>query len=97
MEDASEESGESDAWQAEALAVLRAMDPGAFERLCQRLLRHAGFINVAVTGRSGDGGIDGIGVYRMSLVSFPVFFQCKRYLGTVGASQVRDFRGAMIG
>jgi restriction system protein len=90
--DAGEES-----WQAQALAVLRAMDPGAFERLSQRLLRQAGFINVVVTGRSGDGGIDGTGVYRMSLVSFPVFFQCKRYLGTVGAPQVRDFRGAMIG
>ena len=45
----------------------------------------------------GDGGIDGLGVYRMSLVSFPVFFQCKRYAGSVGASAVRDFRGAMTG
>lgn len=33
----------------------------------------------------------------MSLVSFPVFFQCKRYRGSVGASAVRDFRGAMAG
>ncbi len=84
-------------WQATALAALQAMAPDAFERLCQRLLRQAGFINVAVTGRSGDGGIDGVGTYRMSLVSFPVFFQCKRYVGSVGSSQVRDFRGAMIG
>jgi len=30
-------------------------------------------------------------------VSFPVFFQCKRYKGSVGASAVRDFRGAMSG
>jgi restriction system protein len=86
-----------ESWQLQALSVLRAMDPSAFERLSQRLLRQAGFINVVVTGRSGDGGIDGTGVYRMSLVSFPVFFQYKRYLGTVGAPQVRDFRGAMIG
>ncbi|MEU4246932.1 restriction endonuclease [Amycolatopsis sp. NPDC026612] len=84
-------------WQATALAALQAMAPDAFERLCQRLLRQAGFINVAVTGRSGDGGIDGVGTYRMSLVSFPVFFQCKRYVGSVGSAQVRDFRGAMIG
>jgi Restriction endonuclease len=34
-------------------------------------------------GRSGDGGIDGLGVYRLSLVSFPVYFQCKRYRGSV--------------
>lgn len=42
-------------------------------------------------------GIDGLGVYRLSLVSFPVFFQCKRYRGSVGSSAVRDFRGAMAG
>jgi restriction system protein len=33
----------------------------------------------------------------MSLVSFPVFFQCKRYRGSVGSGAVRDFRGAMSG
>jgi restriction system protein len=60
------------------------------------LLREAGFISATVTGKS-DGGIDGIGVYRLSLVSFPVFFQCKRYKGSVGSSAVRDFRGAMSG
>ena len=32
-----------------------------------------------------------------ALVSFKVLFQCKRYQGTVGAVQVRDFRGAMAG
>ena len=48
-------------------------------------------------GRSGDGGIDGLGVYRLSLVSFPVYFQCKRYAGTVGPEKVREFRGAMVG
>ena len=53
--------------------------------------------SATVTGKSGDGGIDGIGVYRLSLVSFPVFFQCKRYKGSAGAGAVRDFRGAMSG
>jgi restriction system protein len=84
-------------WRDELLALLMRVSPDAFERLTQRLLREAGFINTTVTGRSGDGGIDGVGVYRMSLVSFPVFFQCKRYSGSVGASAVRDFRGAMAG
>ena len=74
-----------------------AMKPDGFERLAQRLLREAGFISATVTGRSGDGGIDGLGVYRLSLVSFPVFYQCKRYRGSVGAGAVRDFRGAMAG
>jgi len=73
------------------------MSPDAFERLARRLLREAGFDSATVTGRSGDGGIDGLGVYRLGLVSFPVFFQCKRYQGSVGPGAVRDFRGAMAG
>lgn len=85
-------------WRDELLATLLDMDPDAFERLVQRLLREAGFIQVEVTGRSGDGGIDGKGIMRLSgLLSFHVLFQCKRYRGSVSASQVRDFRGAMVG
>lgn len=84
-------------WREQLLDVLMSTTPDAFERLSQRLLREAGFISATVTGRTGDGGIDGLGIYRMSLVSFPVFFQCKRYRGSVGAGAVRDFRGAMAG
>jgi restriction system protein len=86
------------AWHHELLEILRAMAPAAFERLIQRLLREAGFIQVEVTGKSGDGGIDGKGIMRLGgLLSFHVIFQCKRYMGSVSASQVRDFRGAMVG
>jgi restriction system protein len=88
---------ETDDWREELLRVLLKMDPAGFEHLAKRLLRAAGFINTSVTGGSGDGGIDGVGVYRLSLVSFPVYFQCKRYKGTVGPEKVRDFRGAMQG
>jgi len=84
-------------WKERLLDVLLAIPPDRFERLSRRLLREAGFTSATVTGKSGDGGIDGIGVYRLSLVSFPVFFQCKRYKGSVGAGAVRDFRGAMSG
>jgi restriction system protein len=84
-------------WREELLDALLAMPPAGFERLAQRLLREAGFISATVMGRSGDGGIDGLGVYRLSLVSFPVYFQCKRYRGSVGPGVVRDFRGAMAG
>jgi restriction system protein len=87
----------TDSWQDQVLDVLMNVKPDAFERLAQRLLREAGFRNVEVLGKSGDGGIDGVGVYRLSLVSFPVFFQCKRYRGSVGPGHVRDFRGAMSG
>ncbi len=84
-------------WTEELLATLRGMRPDAFERLSQRLLREAGFSKVEVTGKPGDGGIDGVGVLRMNIVSFQVYFQCKRYTGSVGAGDVRDFRGAMAG
>jgi restriction system protein len=84
-------------WRDRLLSVLQAIPPGRFERLCQRVLRESGFTQVEVTGKSGDGGIDGIGVLRISLLSFQVFFQCKRYRGSVGASAIRDFRGAMVG
>jgi restriction system protein len=80
------------------LNILKSLPPSGFERICQRLLREAGFEKVQVTGRSGDGGIDGNGVLQLnSFVSFQVLFQCKRYEGNVSASQVRDFRGAMQG
>lgn len=84
-------------WKDQLLEVLFDVPPDSFERLARRLLREAGFVSATVTGKSGDGGIDGIGVYRLSLLSFPVFFQCKRYKGSVGAGAVRDFRGAMSG
>ena len=32
-----------------------------------------------------------------AFVSFRVLFQCKRYVGSVSPSNVRDFRGAMLG
>jgi restriction system protein len=95
--DDSLEGGSEQTWKEQLLNALLDMHPQRFERLVQLLLREAGFVSVAVTGRSGDGGIDGIGLCRVSLVSFPVLFQCKRYGGSVGAAAVRDFRGAMAG
>jgi restriction system protein len=96
VDDGDERAGTRD-WKEQLIEQLLTIPPDRFERLSRRLLREAGFISATVTGRSGDGGIDGIGVYRLSLVSFPVFFQCKRYKGSVGAGAVRDFRGAMSG
>lgn len=82
----------------ELLAIIKALPAPGFERPCQRLLRESGFQHVTVTGRSGDGGLDGNGVVEVNpFVSFRVLFQCKRYSGTVTPAQVRDFRGAMAG
>lgn len=88
----------SEEWKDQLLNILYNITPVAFERLAQRLLRESGFFQVEVTGKSGDGGIDGKGIVRVSgLLSFHVIFQCKRYKGSVSPGQIRDFRGAMQG
>jgi restriction system protein len=86
-------------WKEQLIATLTSptFSAASFERLAQRLLREADFESVTVTGRVGDQGIDGVGIYRLGLITFPVFFQCKKYAGTVDPHQVRDFRGAMAG
>jgi restriction system protein len=86
------------AWHQQLHKLLLSIDPSAFERLAQRLLRESGFVQVQVTGKSGDGGIDGVGIARINgFLSFHVLFQCKRYQGSVSSSHIRDFRGAMQG
>ena len=90
-----DEGGE---WRERLIKILLDISPDGFERLCQRLLRESGFIEVEVTGRPSDGGIDGRGIIRLGgLIGFPVLFQCKRYSGKVSVGVVRDFRGAMQG
>lgn len=85
-------------WQEELLGTILDLSPSAFERLVQRLLRESGFIQVEVTGQTGDGGIDGHGILRLGgFLSFRIIFQAKRWKGAVGAGQIRDFRGAMVG
>jgi restriction system protein len=88
-----------EAWQIKLHRLLTTeLDPAAFERLIQRVLRESGFVQVEVTGRTGDGGIDGKGIAKIhGLLSFHVVFQCKRYKSVVTPSQIRDFRGAMVG
>jgi len=88
----------SEDWKSELINVLKSISPDAFERLCKRLLRELGFVSVEVTGKSGDGGIDGKGIMKIaSVLSFHVVFQAKRWKGTVSPSVIRDFRGAMMG
>lgn len=97
-EEGVEPIGASGSYKERVLELMRQLPPSGFERLCQRILREAGFQQVKVTGRSGDGGIDGVGVLQINpFVSFKVLFQSKRYIGAVSAAQVRDFRGAMMG
>lgn len=85
-------------YRAIVLEIMHRLPPAGFEQLSQRVLREAGFVQVFVTGRSGDQGIDGYGTLQINpLVSFKVLFQCKRFRESVAAPHVRDFRGAMAG
>lgn len=83
-------------WRKKLYDVLMNMDPFAFERLAQRVLRECGFTQVEVTKKTGDGGIDGVGKLKINgIFSFNIAFQCKRYKGSVGAPEIRDFRGSL--
>jgi len=85
-------------WKDNLINILKGIKPDAFERLSKRLLRESGFEQVEVTGKSGDEGIDGKGIVKINnIMSFHVYFQCKRYKNTVGSKEIRDFRGAMVG
>lgn len=89
---------EIQSWREKLKNILLNLKPDAFERLTQRLLRESGFTQVKVTGKTGDGGIDGMGIIKLNgIISFHMLFQCKRYTGTVAAGEIRDFRGAMQG
>lgn len=85
-------------WKQKLKEILISMNPYGFERLAQIILRECGFMEVEVTRKSGDGGLDGKGILRLNnLVSIPVIFECKRYKDPVGSKKIRNFRGAMQG
>ena len=87
---------ELEPWRTELAETLHNMNPYAFERLSMLLLRECGFSQVSVTKKSGDGGIDGTGKLRINgIFSFNVAFQCKRFIGSVSAGDIRDFRGSL--
>lgn len=93
-----EDKVEDENYKEQILKILMDLPPAGFEKICQRLLRESGFSQVKVTGKSGDGGIDGFGVLELNpLLSFKVLFQSKRYKEVVSTDKVRDFRGAMAG
>lgn len=78
--------------------IIQNLSPSGFEKLCKRLLTEIGINEIAITGGSGDQGIDGKGIVKLNdVVSLNIVFQCKRYKETVSPHHVRDFRGAMQG
>ncbi|MFN3377865.1 MAG: restriction endonuclease [Runella zeae] len=97
--EADEELLDTEAWKKIVIEIItEKLSPSSFERLIQRVLREKGFTQVEVTGKTGDGGIDGKGIAKINgILSFHIIFQCKRYKGKVSAGAIRDFRGAMVG
>jgi len=78
------------------IEVLQNLSPTGFEFLCGRLLREYDFENIEITQRSHDGGIDGYATLKLNpFVNLSVFFQCKRYQGTVPTEKVQAFIGVM--
>lgn len=85
-------------WKDELLNIIKSLPPREFERLCQRILREAGFTKVNITGKPGDLGIDGTGIVKIGgFLSFRIIFQCKRYKGSISSQQIREFKGTMNG
>lgn len=91
------DNDEAAQWRKDVIAHLVSLNPIAFEHFATRILREAGFSAVTVTSPSNDQGIDGFGSYRISLLTFTVAFQCKRYSKPVQATHVRNFRGSIDG
>jgi restriction system protein len=78
------------------IEVLQNLSPTGFEHLCGRLLREYDFENIEITQRSHDGGIDGYANLKLNpFVNLSVFFQCKKYRGTVPTEKVQAFIGVM--
>lgn len=86
-----------DAFKKRLLQKLHDLSPAQFEEFAGVLLRGYGFQKVEVTGKTGDGGIDGHGELRVGLAILKAGFQCKRWQGPVDAKEVRAFRGAIQG
>jgi restriction system protein len=82
----------------ELLARLRSCSPSFFESVVVRLLMAMGYGGVTghgtVTGKSGDGGIDGV-IKQDKLGLDVVCIQAKRWDGAVGRPVVQGFVGSM--
>ena len=80
------------------LTELKALSPTRFEYFCMELLQQLGYRDVAVTRRSGDGGIDGHGDFQQGAVSIKSAFQAKKWTDTpVGRPDIDKLRGAIQG
>ncbi len=87
-------------WQVQLKEILWSLSDQGFEHLCAAIMTANGLDQIKVTGKSGDKGIDGMGLMYLddaSLVSIRVAWQCKRYThdNVVRSFEVRNFRGSL--
>ncbi len=77
---------------------LLQLHPAAFENFLMVVMKRRGFIQVAITGKSGDGGID-LNAYVEEANEFfagtHVQVQAKRWRHAVGSIELNHFRGAL--
>ncbi len=85
------------AFKNNVLQKLHDLTPAQFEHFASFLLKAYGFQKIVVTGKSGDGGIDGHGQLKVGMAILKAAFQCKRWDAPVGPKEVQAFRGAIQG
>ena len=93
----------TEALEARVLDRLRKAEPSFLEHAVVGLLIAMGYgggdaARGRVTGKTGDGGIDGT-IKEDKLGLDEVYVQAKKYAGgsTVGVGEVRNFVGALVG
>ncbi len=80
--------------------LLLDLSDSGFERLCAAIMTANNAEAITVTGKAGDGGIDGTATFSvdsLALISFRVAWQCKKYApdNKVSPHEIREFRGAL--
>jgi HJR/Mrr/RecB family endonuclease len=75
---------------------LMLVDPYKFEIVVSKLVSHVGFLDVKVTKKSGDEGVDVNAIFRNPISSELLYlFQVKRWKHSVGRNEVANLRGSM--
>lgn len=85
----------------ELLIRIKDCSPEFFEKLVIELLIKMGYGGSRkdagkAIGKSGDGGIDGI-IKEDKLGLDVIYIQAKRWQGSVGSREIRDFVGSLVG
>jgi len=78
----------------EILEKIKKCPPAFFERIVVQLLEKMGYGDGTVTGKTGDGGIDGM-IKQDNLGLDEIYVQAKRWENTVPGREIRDFAGSL--